>query len=67
MTRKELQRALELKGEDNFRKLYLTPALESGYIEMTIPDKPTSSRQKYRLTPKGKALKVRLHERYENL
>lgn len=56
MTRKKLQEALALKGEENFRKLYLVPALEAGYIEMTIPDKPRSSKQKYRLTKKGKIL-----------
>jgi predicted HTH transcriptional regulator len=54
MARKQLQERLVLKGEENFRKLYLVPALESGYIEMTIPDKPNSRLQKYRLTDKGR-------------
>jgi predicted HTH transcriptional regulator len=56
MTRKALQESLALKGEDNFRKLYLTPALALGAMEMTIPDKPNSRSQKYRLTNKGRAL-----------
>jgi ATP-dependent DNA helicase RecG len=54
MTRRELQDALALKAEENFRMLYLTPALESGLIEMTIPNRPRSSKQKYRLTEKGR-------------
>jgi ATP-dependent DNA helicase RecG len=54
MTRRELQNALALNAEENFRILYLTPALESGLIEMTIPDKPRSSKQKYRITEKGR-------------
>jgi len=54
MTRRELQNALALKAEENFRMLYLTPALESGLIEMTIPDKPRSSKQQYRITEKGR-------------
>lgn len=48
MTRQQLQDALGLRDEEHFRKAYLQPALEQGLIEMTIPDKPTSSRQKYR-------------------
>lgn len=56
MTRRNLQVSLSLRGEEDFRKLYLVPALDAGYIEMTIPDKPNSRLQKYRLTAKGKAL-----------
>lgn len=62
MTRKTLQLALSLKGEANFRDLYLTPALEAGYIEMTIPEKPNSRLQKYRLTDKGMTLLAALRK-----
>ena len=53
MTRQSLQEALGLKHRDHFNEIYLTPALEAGLIEMTIPDKPRSSKQRYRLTPMG--------------
>ena len=53
MTRQSLQEALGLKHRDHFNEIYLTPALETGLIEMTIPDKPRSSKQRYRLTPAG--------------
>lgn len=53
MTRQQLQQALGLKDAEHFRNAYLLPALASQLIEMTIPDKPRSSRQKYRLTSKG--------------
>jgi ATP-dependent DNA helicase RecG len=56
-TRMELQHILELKDEKNFRENYQQKAFKIGLIEMTIPDKPNSKNQKYRLTPKGKALK----------
>ena len=49
MTRQRLQEALGLKHENHFREVYLIPALRSGLIEMTIPDKPRSSKQCYRL------------------
>lgn len=45
-----------------FRDQVLKPLLAAEFIEMTIPDKPTSSRQKYRLTPKGKNLLASLKE-----
>ena len=54
MKRTEIQEALALRHEDYFREAYLIPALTAGMIEMTIPDKPTSSKQKYRVTGKGK-------------
>lgn len=55
MTRKELQQALGLRDDEHFRTAYLLPALEAGLIEMTLPDKPTSRLQSYRLTDKGRA------------
>ena len=45
---------LSLKDRKNFREAYLNPAIIAELIEMTIPAKPTSSKQKYRLTEKGK-------------
>ncbi|XPV75763.1 MAG: Fic family protein [Desulfovibrio sp.] len=53
MGRDELQNILELKDRKSFRKLYLKPALDAGLVEMTIPDKPNSKNQKYRVTGKG--------------
>ena len=53
MRRQDLQQAVGLKDDEHFRKNYLLPALDAGLIEMTIPDKPRSSKQKYRLTSKG--------------
>ncbi len=55
-SRVELMEAVGLTHREHFRESYLVPALSLGYLEMTIPDKPKSSRQKYRLTPAGTAL-----------
>jgi len=54
MTRQQIQDLLTLKHENYFRSAYLLPALASGLIEMTQPDKPRSSKQRYRLTAAGK-------------
>ena len=37
-----------------FRHQVLLPLLDQGLVEMTIPDKPRSSRQRYRLTAAGR-------------
>jgi len=49
----ELIQLLNLKHRANFRENYLHPALRNGYIEQTMPEKPNSRLQKYRLTKKG--------------
>lgn len=49
----ELRQALGIKHRPTFRENYLYPAMEQGLIEYTIPDKPASRLQRYRLTGKG--------------
>ena len=56
MSRKEIQAAIGLSGRANFEEHYLKSAIDDQYIEMTIPDKPKSRLQKYRLTAKGQKL-----------
>ena len=57
LSRSELQQKLNLKHRVNFTNNYLNPAIKAGFIEMTIPNKPQSSKQKYKLTTKGKSIK----------
>lgn len=54
MSRSEIRDLLGLKNDEHLRKAYLTPALKLGLIERTIPDKPKSPKQKYRLSAVGK-------------
>ncbi len=56
MTRAELQNLLDLSDRKSFRERYIVPALQAGLIEMTIPDKPSSRLQKYRLTNNGQLM-----------
>ncbi len=46
-TKHEMMEHIGLVNTNHFRKTYLVPLLESGRIEMTIPDKPRSKNQKY--------------------
>ena len=54
MTRVQIMAALTIKDEKHFRQHYQQVGIEKGLIEMTIPDKPRSSKQQYRLTNAGK-------------
>ncbi len=56
MTRAEMMEALGLKDRMHFANDYLQPALDARLVEMTIPDKPRSSKQKYRITETGQKL-----------
>jgi Fic family protein len=56
LSRVEIKSLLNLTDGEYARQQYIAPSLKLGYIEMTLPDKPTSKLQKYRLTNKGKNL-----------
>lgn len=53
---KSMMNALELKGRDNFQKLYLKPAISEGYVRLLYPNSPRHPRQKYLLTVRGLAV-----------
>lgn len=44
----ELLTLLGLKSKETLRHNYIDPAIESEFIDMTLPDKPTSRNQRYR-------------------
>ena len=62
---KPIRELMQMAGRSNrtkFRDQVLKPLMEAGWLEMTIPDKPRSSKQKYRLTDKGRELQNRLRQ-----
>lgn len=46
-TANEILNLLGLKSKETLRKNYLNPAIKSGFIRMTIPEKPNSKNQRY--------------------
>jgi ATP-dependent DNA helicase RecG len=46
-SRKEMQEFIDIASREHFNKAFLVPLLESGQLQMTIPDKPNSRNQKY--------------------
>ena len=63
MYRTEIQERLRLSDREHFRLNYIQPALRFELIEMTIPNKPNSRLQKYRLTANGFKIKELLNNR----
>ncbi|MBI4698104.1 MAG: putative DNA binding domain-containing protein [Nitrospirae bacterium] len=59
----ELMKIAGRADRTKFRNQVLNPLLRDGLLEMTIPDKPNSRLQKYRLTVKGKEHIKRLPKR----
>ena len=49
----EMLAFMGLTDRTKFRRKYILPLLEAGIIEHTMPEKPNSQNQKYRLTAKG--------------
>ena len=52
-TTSEIMNQLKLTHREHFRSDILKPLLEDGLLQLTIPDKPKSPNQKYRITDKG--------------
>jgi ATP-dependent DNA helicase RecG len=56
----EIMTFLNLSHKHTFRQNYLSPALKLRLVEMTLPEKPNSRFQKYKLTDIGIQLKKML-------
>ena len=52
-SRDDLLTSAGLKDRVHFLRAYLQPLLDAGWLEMTIPDKPRSPKQRYKTTPAG--------------
>jgi ATP-dependent DNA helicase RecG len=60
-TPRTLNELLEITGykqRPHFKAHHLEPLLQGGVLRMTVPDKPTSSKQQYVLTDAGVRLKA---------
>ena len=44
---KDIVKLLNLKSRISFRENYLIPAIENGFVKMTLPNTPTSKNQAY--------------------
>ena len=60
MTRTDLLSRLGLSNETRNVRRHLEPLIDAGLVERTIPDKPTSRLQRYRITDAGRTYLNRL-------
>ena len=51
-----LSESLSFDSTKELKRKIILPLIELGYVTMTYPEKPTSAKQTYRLTEKGKTL-----------
>ncbi|MCP4680589.1 MAG: hypothetical protein GY854_34925 [Deltaproteobacteria bacterium] len=49
----EMMELLDWRDRTKFRTKFIRPLLDTGYLAMTIPEKPQSSKQRYVTTEKG--------------
>ncbi|MBK7098436.1 MAG: putative DNA binding domain-containing protein [Sphingobacteriales bacterium] len=63
---KELMEKVGIKHRPTFLYNYLKPALKLGLVEMTVPDKPNSKNQKYRLSESGSNYRLSLRKKNES-
>lgn len=54
-SKKELLGLCGLSDRKNLTQKYLEPLLKKGLLKLTVPEKPTSSKQKYETTGSGKS------------
>lgn len=52
----DLKELYQWSNTTKFKAKYVVPLIEEEFVDMTLPDKPTSPKQRYFLTEKGKAL-----------
>lgn len=67
MSRSEIQKKLKLTDRVSFIERYIKPAITLEIVEMTIPEKPKSRLQKYRLTAKGLEIKKQNENKGEEI
>ena len=55
LSRREIFARIGINGDTRAFKRHIEPLLTEGLVEMTVPGKPNSKLQKYRLTDSGKS------------
>jgi len=52
----QLSESLKRSNRTKVAQTIINPLLEAGFLAMTHPDKPNSSKQRYVITPEGEKL-----------